>query len=166
MPGSRARTDTHQNIHLWPSVARVLFELADRWKIRAIRVTRSNGRSFLALSVRGFARRLARGADRAGLTSPAASAGFDEAGRLDRDRLPAVIAQLASTGATTAELACHPSERGDADLEGLDWRYRWADELDALTAPDARQAVDRAGFRLATFNDLVDRATSDSIAPQ
>jgi predicted glycoside hydrolase/deacetylase ChbG (UPF0249 family) len=155
-----AHLDTHQNLHLWPSVARVLVELAERWKVRALRVTRSSGRSPLALAVRGFSRRLDRRVHRAGLAAPEASAGFDEAGRLDRDRLLLVIAGLGSSRAATAELACHPSERDDTDLNRLDWGYRGADELEALTSPDVRDAVDRAGFRLATFADLAERATS------
>jgi predicted glycoside hydrolase/deacetylase ChbG (UPF0249 family) len=155
--------DTHQNLHLWPPVARVLVELAGRWNVRALRVTRSNGRSPLAVAVRVFSRRLAHRAQRAGLTVPEASAGFDEAGRLDRDHLLRVIAQLASSRAATAELACHPSERDDADLASLHWGYRWSDELEALTAPDVRSAVHRAGFRLATFADLTERATSESV---
>ena len=158
--------DTHQNIHLWPSVARVLVDLAERWKIRAIRLTRSNGRSFVALAVRTLSRRLARRARHAGLTGPETSAGFDEGGSLDREHLLLVIERLACTHAATAELACHPSERDDPDLDEFDWGYRWADELDALTAPDVREAVERAGFRLATFADLADRATSGSVSPQ
>ena len=54
----------------------------------------------------------------------------------------------------SAELAVHPGEHGDPDLHRFAWGYRWGDELDALVAPEARAAVDRAGFRLGTFADL------------
>jgi predicted glycoside hydrolase/deacetylase ChbG (UPF0249 family) len=146
--------DTHQNLHLWPSVGGVTIELASKYRIPAIRVTRSGGWSPIALGVRHFARRLEARARKAELVFPAATAGFDEAGRLDLDRLGAALGRFARRRVVSAELVCHPSEAGDDELDALGWNYRGQEELDALTSPDARALVDVAGFRLGTFADL------------
>ncbi len=146
--------DTHQNLHLWPSVATVTIDLARSNDVAAIRVVRSAGRTPIALAVRTFAARLASVARKAGLRYPATAAGFDEAGRLDLARLCSAIERLARRDAASAELVTHPSEDGDAELAALGWNYRGHDELDALVSTDARRAVERAGFRLGTFADL------------
>jgi chitin disaccharide deacetylase len=146
--------DTHQNLHLWPSIAQAMIDVAHAHDIAAIRVTRSAGRSPLALAVRAFAARLETRANKAAMRFPAATAGFDEAGRLDRARLCSAIERLGRLAVTSAELVTHPSQDGDAELEALGWNYRGHDELDALVSADARRAVERAGFRLGTFADL------------
>jgi chitin disaccharide deacetylase len=147
--------DTHQHVHLWPSLGRLVVELARRHRIPAVRVTRSAKRSPVAAGVRALARRLEERARTAGLAFPTASAGFDEGGRLTLDALVATVERLAATGASSAELGLHPGEHGDADLGRYRWGYRWGDELDAVTNPAARAAVERAGFRLGTYADVV-----------
>lgn len=146
--------DTHQNLHLWPSIARATVELASTSGIPAIRVTRTAGWSPVALGVRHFSTRLAARARKANVGFPDATAGFDEAGRLDLDRLRGSLQRLAKLGVSSAELVCHPSEDVDAELALLGWNYRGQDELDALVSKEARAAVERAGFRLGTFADL------------
>jgi predicted glycoside hydrolase/deacetylase ChbG (UPF0249 family) len=146
--------DTHQNLHLWPSIARVTVELASANAIPAIRVTRSAGWSPIALAVRHFSARLEKRARKAGVLFPSATAGFDEAGRLDLDRLRGSVERLAKLHVPSAELVCHPSEAADPELAALEWDYRGQDELDALVSKDARDAVERTGFRLGTFADL------------
>jgi len=152
---SPTHVDTHQNLHLWPGVARVVVAIAQDHQVPAIRVTRSAGRAPVALVVRALAPRLARRATNAGLAFPAASVGLDEAGRLDRRRLEAALVRLAAADAPTAEVACHPGEADDAELVGLGWGYHWAEELDALTAPEIRATIERGGFRLGSYRDLV-----------
>ena len=43
----------------------------------------------------------------------------------------------------------------DDELGALGWDYRGQDELDALVSKEARVTVERAGFHLGTFADLV-----------
>src|SRR5207249_4636731 len=127
----------------------------------AVRVTRSAGRSPIALGVRYFAGRLETCARQANVRFPAASAGFDEAGRLDLAHIRAALARFAQLGVGSAELVCHPSIADDPELAALGWDYRGQDELDALTSSDARAAVELAGFRLGTFADLDHTSPSD-----
>jgi predicted glycoside hydrolase/deacetylase ChbG (UPF0249 family) len=148
--------DTHQNLHLWPSIGRITVDLAIGHRIGAIRITRSDGWSPIALAVRFFAGRLERRAREAHVRFPDATAGFDEAGRLDLDHIQTALGRFAARGVASAELVCHPSSADDPELASLGWNYRGQDELDALTSADARAVVERSGFRLGTFADLDD----------
>jgi predicted glycoside hydrolase/deacetylase ChbG (UPF0249 family) len=146
--------DTHQNLHLWPSVARATIDVACTKDVPAIRVTRSSGRSPLAFGVRHFSARLESRARKANVQFPDATAGFDEAGRLDLDRLRGAVERFATLRASSAELVCHPGHSTDRELGALGWDYRGQEELDALVSEEARVIVKRAGFRLGTFADL------------
>ena len=148
--------DAHQNLHLWPSVATVVVDLARERDIPAVRLTRTRRWTPTSLGVRALSARLERRVRRAGLTVPAASMGLDEAGHLDVDRLVGSIAELDDTGATSAELAAHPGEADDPDRARYRWGYTWPAELEALCSPAARSAVQRSGFALGSFADLAD----------
>ena len=146
--------DTHQHLHLWPRIDALVCRLAQGFEVPGVRVTRSVGGSLKGRAVNLLGTRLDRRARALGLVVPDVFAGFDEAGGVAVDTLVAVIDQLGSSGATTAEIGVHPGEHGDADLGRYEWGYRWGDELDALTAPRAREAVQRAGFTLGSFATL------------
>lgn len=150
--------DTHQNLHLWPLVRRVVMELGDRRGVKVIRVTRSTARSPVGVVVSRLARDLERRCDQAGWTYAAASTGLDEAGNLDQRGMIAALRRLAATGAASAELASHPGEASDPDLARYRWDYQWGDELAALRSPEVRAEVDALGFRLGTFDDLAGRS--------
>ncbi len=146
--------DTHQNIHLWPSVARIVARLARRDDIGFVRIPRTRGRSPLALGIRSLSARLARRISRAGLPATGATVGLDEAGALHEAVLHEAIDRLGRSSVTAADIVCHPGEAGDADLEATGWGFAWADEVTALLAPTTRAAVQDAGFQLATYADV------------
>lgn len=152
--GRLTHVDTHQHLHLWPAIGKVVVRLAQRAGIPAVRVTRSLGRSAAGRAVNALASRFDRRAAAAGLARPAAFAGFDEGGTLVETDLVATIAALAAAGAPSAEIGIHPGEGGDPDLDRYDWGYRWGDELAALVSPQARQAVADGGFTLGSFAAL------------
>jgi hypothetical protein len=101
-----------------------------------------------------MASRFATTTAEAGLRVPEAFVGFDEAGSLTIDMLPAVIDRLTSSRAGSVEIGVHPGERDDPDLARYRWGYRWGDELEALISARTREAVDRSGFSLASFAAL------------
>ena len=119
-----------------------------------MRVTRSAGRSPIALGVRHFSRGLESRARKAKVRFPSATAGFDESGRLDLAHLRGAIERFAALRVSSAELVCHPGHSSDDELGALGWDYRGQDELDALVSSEARVMVERTGFRLGTFADL------------
>jgi predicted glycoside hydrolase/deacetylase ChbG (UPF0249 family) len=146
--------DTHQNIHLWPSVARVVVRLARRYDIGFIRIPRTKGRSPLAMGVRVLSGRLTRRVTAAALPTTGATVGLDEAGALHETALHDAIGRLGASGVDAADIVCHPGEAGDAELEATGWGFAWADEVAALTSPATSEAVQAAGFRLGTYADV------------
>lgn len=146
--------DTHQHLHLWPAVAAVVLDLAVEAGIPAVRVTRSAAGSPVGRVVRRLSGRLERQAADRGLRFTAAATGLDEAGTLDGPRMLTALARLGGTPASSAELGTHPGEADDPDLARYRWGYRWPEELAALTSPEIRRAVERAGWRLGTYADL------------
>ncbi len=157
---SPTHLDSHQNLHLWPQVATVLFEIAASRGIGAIRMVRSARWTPTAVGVRVLSSRLARRAGAAGLAFPEASTGLDEAGSIDVTRLLDTIDRLSATGAATAEMVTHLGQDPDPDRDRYDTRFRWSDELDAVCDPRAREAIDRAGFELGSFADLSARSAA------
>lgn len=146
--------DTHQHLHLWPSVASVVVDLARRSGIGAVRVPRSHRRRPLSLGLNRLAVHLAARARSAGLRFPADAAGVDEAGRLDQQGLAAALDGFLARGAATAELNAHPGEGEDGERHRYRWGYRWADELAVLTGAEARRAIEARGFTLGTYASL------------
>jgi predicted glycoside hydrolase/deacetylase ChbG (UPF0249 family) len=150
--------DTHQNLHLWPSVRDAVLDAGEARGVRAIRVTRSAQRMVVGTVVQRLSARLVNACDGRGWVYPAASTGLDEAGQLDESAMVDALRTLARSGAPTAELATHPGEHGDAALGRYDWGYLWGAEGDALCKPGVRAAVEDLGFELGTFGDLTRRA--------
>jgi predicted glycoside hydrolase/deacetylase ChbG (UPF0249 family) len=146
--------DTHQNLHLWPSVRDVLLELGERRGVRATRVTRSAAKGPVGSAVRRLARGLVDRCEQTGWAYPHASTGLDGAGHLDTARMVGALEMLARQNAATAELATHPGEHGDADLARYRWGYLWGAECDALCSRTVRDAVNELGFELGTFGDI------------
>ena len=150
--------DTHQHVHLWPAVGAVVLDVADKAGIGAVRIIRSARWGPVGLTVRRLAVRLERRAQARSLRFPADATGLDEAGTLDLERLLAALARLSRSRARSAELATHPGEAGDADLDRYRWGYVWDRELAALVDPAVRERVAEAGFRLGTYADLGEAA--------
>jgi predicted glycoside hydrolase/deacetylase ChbG (UPF0249 family) len=146
--------DTHQNLHLWPMVRRVVMELGEVHGIRAIRITRSTDRTPVGTTVRRLANRLEQACRHAGWACTDVSTGLDEAGHLDEPAMVQSLFRLASAGGASAELATHPGAPDDPDRHRYRWSYQWEDELAALRSPAVHQAVTELGFTLGSFGDL------------
>ena len=146
--------DTHQHVHLWPAVGSVVLDVAEKAGIGAVRIIRSARWSPVGLTVRQLAARLERRARSRNLRFPAAATGLDQAGTLERDLMLSALGGLARSGAPSAELATHPGEAGDSDLDRYRWGYVWDSELAALVDPVVRERVAESGFRLGSYADL------------
>lgn len=146
--------DTHCHLHLWPTVAEVVIELARRWRIGTVRLPTSHTRTPRGHGIRWLSRRLDSRLRVAGMTRPDDYDGLDEAGRLTLPRFLATVDRLAAAGAPSVEINCHPGEADDPDRARYVWRYRWEGELAALTSRELRDAIARRGFRLGSHRDL------------
>jgi len=83
--------------------------------------------------------------------------GFDVGGCLTRPALEQILRKIPDG---LYELICHPGE-DDAGTrrQYSHWGYRWAEELEALTAPETRMVVKEQGIVLTSFGRAFKRAS-------
>lgn len=147
--------DAHQNLHLWPQVARVVLGLAVERGIGAVRVTRSRRWMGVGGGVAALAAGLERRARHLDVAFPETSVGLDEAGHWTTAALIDGIGRIGRSTATSAEIAMHPGSSDDPDRSRYQWGYHWGRELDAACDEGVAGAIAAAGFSLGTFADLV-----------
>ena len=119
-------------------------------------MTRSRGWSPGAIGTRALGSRFARNAAAASVACPEASTGLDEAGRLSLPNLLAALDRLAASDGRSAELATHPGLATDPERDRYRWGYWWPEEFEALCHRTTRRAVERLGFTLGDFGDLIE----------
>lgn len=141
-----AHLDTHQHVHLWPAVAQVVIELAQRHQVGWVRLPRAHRRGPVGAGVNILSRSLATRLRAAGLPTPG-YAGLDEAGSMDRVAIGRAVAALSAGPWPVAEINVHPGE-DDPSHHRFAWGYRWADELAGLLDPGTRGAAEAAGWQL------------------
>ena len=159
--------DTHHNLHLWPMVGEVVASLARDWSVPAVRVPWSCARSPLGAGIRRFSRTLSAQVDASGRWHPDAYFGLDEGGQLDTPTLLALIDEIGALpdAHRCVEIAVHPGEPGDTDLE----RYPWPGasreaELESLTSPDVRRRIADLGYELTPHGHLCGSARPERSA--
>lgn len=157
---SLTHLDSHDHVHVLPGLFEILVEEMARAGLRRLRIpleTDAAGpvswpRRAAGLGLGLLARRAARIARRQGLAYPDRFLGFRGAGQIDT---PALLARLESVGPGITEIALHPATGSGpprADFAG--WGYRWDAELQALLAPEVRDALDRLEIRRESFAAL------------
>lgn len=159
-----SHVDGHVNIHLHPMVLPILLELAPRYGIRAMRLTREDLGPALRHDRRHLGRKLGEGlvfralaawaAPRlraAGIATVDRVYGMHQTGQVDERYLLHLIAAL-PTG--VSELYCHPADRQPAALAPFQRGYDHAGEVAALTSERVRAALRARGVALVTYRDL------------
>ena len=75
--------------------------------------------------------------------------GFEAGGSLSRSALEQILREIPDG---LYELSCHPGE-GDEETcrRYAHWGYRWAEELEALTAPETRSLLHEQKIELTSF---------------
>ena len=150
--------DSHQHLHMFPPVFQIVSRLtggmnnvwirnpAGPWRkspgIRMGRWIQQLGLNLACLSARGsYAAPL--------LQMPDGMYGFEVSGCLTRPVLEQILRKIPDG---LYELICHPGE-GDAETQTRysHWRYHWAEELGALTAPGTRVVLEQQGIALTSF---------------
>jgi len=155
--------DTHKHTHLAPPVLDAVAKLADEFDIRWVRRPFDFPLNTLRGAVPAMKRatsdmlgllrtRVHRVLEGHGCRTTDHFAGFMITGRFHVQELVDLIAMLPE-GST--EFMCHPGRCGEA-LRNARTRLKEsrARELEALVAPEVRQALDRAGVELACYADL------------
>lgn len=133
--------DSHKHAHVVPGVFRAVVRLAAEFQIPFVR---------MPLAFNPLYRRYAL---RRGVHMTDHFTGYQLTGTLTEQTLAAALARL-KEGIT--EFMCHPGYFGE-DLRQAPTRLKESRlrELEALTSPRVRRAMDEAGARLATFDTVV-----------
>jgi predicted glycoside hydrolase/deacetylase ChbG (UPF0249 family) len=133
--------NSHQHLHLWPRIRRIVSRLATEYRIGFVRVVNDRG---------GKKRRLAMWALNcvaAGERVRHHTIGVSEAGHLTADR----IIELLDFVDDTTELVTHPG----VGVSGYrHWRYDWETETRALCDPRVREAIVARGIQLVAPSNI------------
>jgi hopanoid biosynthesis associated protein HpnK len=150
--------NSHQHLHMFPPVFQIVRRFA-RWMDNVwIRNPAGPWRKSPDASLGRWAQRVglnltclaARGLrDGSPPQMPDGLYGFEVSGSLTQSALKQTLRRIPHG---LYELVCHPGE-DDADTQTryCHWRYRWAEELDALTAPETRAVLEEQGIVLTSF---------------
>jgi predicted glycoside hydrolase/deacetylase ChbG (UPF0249 family) len=146
--------NSHQHVHMFPGLREVVIDLAHRFDVPAVRVTRMRSRKPVGRMMRRLAVTLERELEADGIAYPEAAAGLDEAGRFDERPLLDALERFADLDVASIELSGHPGEAEDPERHRYRWGYEWGTELEAVLSPRVRHAVESHGYRLGTYRDL------------
>ncbi|HYR79585.1 MAG TPA: hopanoid biosynthesis-associated protein HpnK [Candidatus Dormibacteraeota bacterium] len=155
--------DGHLNFHVHPLFADILIELAVEYKVPCIRLPRESvmttmrlrrnhvpSKLFESVIFRTLSRRTRRMMAERGLRSTDALFGLHQSGHLDEDYIVGVIDKLRDG---TTELYFHPA----ADVGDIPPSAAAQLEVEILTSPRVRDAIDRNAIELITFANLSKR---------
>jgi predicted glycoside hydrolase/deacetylase ChbG (UPF0249 family) len=160
---SPTHLDTHKHTHLAPPVLDAVARLGEAFGIRWVRrpfdfplnalrgtVPRLKRATSDALGL--LRRRFHRVLEKHGCLTTDHFAGFQITGRF---RTPELVELLAALPEGSTELMCHPGRCGEA-LRNAPTRLKESreHELEALLAPEVRQALERSKIELVSYRDL------------
>ena len=150
--------DSHQHVHLLPSVWRVTRELARQYGIRWIRVPHFQS---LVRSPRSLLDPVFRlglnilSASATGLSSERdwriQTIGLHLSGRLGEHDLLRLTTRLHPG---ISEIVTHPGVKTPALTARYRWNYRWSMELAALTSPKISSVIRSDGISLTRFSEV------------
>jgi len=157
--------DSHQHLHMFPPVFQIVTRLtrgmdhvwirnsAGPWRklpgVRTGQWFRRVGLNMACLWVR-------RSHNPPSLRMADGMYGFEAGGSLSRSALEQILREIPDG---LYELSCHP---GEGDKETCTryghWGYRWAEELEALTAPETRSLLQEQKIELTSFARAQERS--------
>ena len=140
--------DSHQHLHILPSIRNIMIDAAKEFKIKWIRAPRSGFSDINCIGINIFGSLLRRELRKKQIGFTDNFIGFEERGRLNQERLLALLQNLKSG---TTELMVHP---GYDASHGYDWKYSWEEELNALTSDVTRYKLEESGIILTNFSEM------------
>lgn len=159
-----SHVDGHLNMHLHPTMLPILIELAPRYGIKAVRLSREPLGAALRHDRRHALRKAGEGAvfhtlaaygaprlRAAGIRTVERVYGMHQTGHIDEAY---VLALLRSLPEGVSELYGHPATGQAAAMAHQQPGYDHPGEVAAFTSPRVRDAVRAAGIELITYRDL------------
>ena len=159
---SPSHIDSHQHIHALPSVARIVWRCARKYRIPVVRVPivseldgkrPRNAREAQLIGLSILSRRLRDRLSSSGFRFCDRFWGGIYAGSLSQEKLSSILPRL---GPGVNELMCHPGISDDALRSRYGWGYHWDEEVAALTSNETLDMVQREGIRVVSFEDAWD----------
>lgn len=155
--------DSHQHLHLLPSLLPVVLSLARRFDVPFVRAPRGDDPAAVGDPVGGAARARARllslfgaAARRriasAGLPEPPRVLGLAEAGAMTLPRWAALLEALPDGG--TFEVVLHPGAEDPEAASRYPWGYGWEAEALALESEELAALLTRRGVEAVPFSLL------------
>jgi chitin disaccharide deacetylase len=153
-----SHVNSHQHLHMFPPVFQIVRRLtrgmdnvwirnsAGPWR-KSLGVRMGRWVQQLGLNLTSLSARVLQGSP---LTQmPDGMYGFEVSGSLTRRALEQILQKIPHG---LYELICHPGE-DDAETrrQYSHWGYRWAEELEALTAPETWVVLKEQGITLTSF---------------
>jgi chitin disaccharide deacetylase len=144
--------DSHQHLHLLPSILTVVLEAVTSAGIPVVRLPndRSQGRGLKGEILAWLSRRALPRLCFMGVRSVDHFWGLANSGFMNEMNLKRVIERLKDG---VNEIMCHPGFSDPITLARYPWHYHWDDETAALTSAEIRAYVDDHDIRLANFRD-------------
>lgn len=152
----------HQQLH--PTVLALILKVGRRYGLSAVRVPyeppvpswRAGGsglfkRALPALFLSPWIGLMRRRLRAAGVACNDYVFGLNDSGRMSTERLLAVLARLPQG---ISEVYFHPTTASGMDPEQHVWRHASAGELEALTHPAVRAALNASDIRSVSYSDL------------
>ncbi|MBP7055859.1 MAG: ChbG/HpnK family deacetylase [Candidatus Omnitrophica bacterium] len=151
---------SHEHIHMMPAFLPVFIRLAVEYKIPFVRCLKKEKivsaltpwKVFKNISVSFLGDKASDDIKRAGLFSTDNFMGLLDSGKIDEDRLSALIGTL-NEGST--ELVTHPGFLGPEVVDRYKFHLGCESELAALTGKKARLALEEHGVKLIKYSELV-----------
>jgi hopanoid biosynthesis associated protein HpnK len=156
--------NAHNHMQLHPTVLGLMLRIGADYGLRAVRLPREPFLASWRATGEGLFRRAAndlllrpllaahrRRIARAGMMCNDYVFGMNDSGAVDRNRLLGFLAHLPEG---ISEIYCHPATGPWAGMEAAAERYRFADELAALTDAAVAAAIPRLGIERTAFGAL------------
>ena len=140
--------DSHQHLHLLPTVRDITCEIAQKFNIKWIRLPSANPVGLQEIGVNLLSRSLKSVVKGQNLRCTDYFLGFSERGRMNEERLSLILRRLKPG---LAELMVHP---GYDASDKYDWNYCWEDEFKALTSEKIKKIIKEQGITLTNFGKM------------
>ncbi len=140
--------DSHQHLHLVPSVREIVIVLAKYFGIRWVRLTSSRGVGIEILGLNYLSHLAKMRLKEEKIFFVDQFLGFLERGRID-ERILLFLLRRVQKGVT--ELMVHPGYDASGSYP---WGYRWTEELSSLISPEIKRWVRDLGIKLVSFRQL------------
>jgi hopanoid biosynthesis associated protein HpnK len=144
--------DSHQYLHLYPTVWKMIAPVLQKFKIERIRTIGSEvmpgHRGWKSHTLELLSRRLQNELNRSGIWTPDHAAGTSLGGHITEQHIIQLLDNLPNG---TTELICHPGQSDDELGKHYDWDFHWEDEKAALTSKAVRDMISAQGIQLCRF---------------